>query len=112
MQSKKVNVLGTEYLIDFREEKDDSKLSHYDGYCDDTTKQIVVEDYTNDKDTLSKGDLNVYAMSCLRHELIHAFLFESGLAQNSKWANNEEAVDWIARQFPKILEAFKQAECI
>ena len=34
----------------------------------------------------------------IRHELVHAFLFESGLSVNS-WADNEEIVDWIAIQF-------------
>ena len=52
----------------------------------------------------------------IRHEIIHAFLFESGLAQNTNdvesWAMNEEMVDWLAIQFPKLLKAFKEAECI
>ena len=43
----------------------------------------------------------------LRHELIHAFAFESGLAQDSTWADNDEMTDWIAHQFPKMLTAFK-----
>ncbi|MFD1464645.1 hypothetical protein ACFQ4L_00875 [Lapidilactobacillus mulanensis] len=46
-------------------------------------------------------------MKDTRHELIHAFLCESGLAENSDWAQNEEVVDWIARQFPKLFETFK-----
>ena len=28
------------------------------------------------------------------------------------WAANEEMVDWIAIQFPKILEAFKVADVL
>jgi hypothetical protein len=47
----------------------------------------------------------------MRHELVHAFLFESGL-HNDSWAANEAAVDWIANQFPKILKAFQEAGCI
>ena len=46
----------------------------------------------------------------LRHELIHAFLFESGLDQNSNlcesWAINEEMVDWMAIQMPKIMNIY------
>ena len=37
-----------------------------------------------------------YTKSCLRHEIAHAFLHESGLSSNSEWAMNEEIVDWIA----------------
>lgn len=31
---------------------------------------------------------------------------------SSEWAKNEEIVDWIALQFPKLLKAFKEADCI
>ena len=47
-----------------------------------------------------------------RHEIIHAFLYESGLSHNSEWANNEEMIDWIAIQFSKMLKAFEEIECI
>lgn len=30
-------------------------------------------------------------------------LHESGLSSNSEWAMNEEIVDWIALQLPKII---------
>lgn len=43
--------------------------------------------------------------------IIHAFLHESGLDVCS-WAHNEEMVDWLAIQFPKLYEAFLQADCI
>ena len=42
----------------------------------------------------------------LRHELIHAFLVESGLNRNCGW-HNEEMVDWLAIQFNKIKDIFK-----
>lgn len=45
------------------------------------------------------------------HELIHAFLFESGLHTNSDdivaWALHEEMVDYFALQWPKINKAKK-----
>ena len=47
----------------------------------------------------------------LRHELIHAFLFESGMDQSSAaheaWAVNEEMIDWMAIQMPKIMAAYE-----
>ena len=53
----------------------------------------------------------------IRHEVVHAFLEESGLSDCSlrpemAWARNEEMVDWIAIQFPKMLEAFKWLEVL
>ena len=51
----------------------------------------------------------------LRHEVIHAFLNESGLTSSSNgvdcWALNEEMVDWIAIQYPKIRKVFQQLGC-
>jgi hypothetical protein len=49
----------------------------------------------------------------LRHEIIHAFLCESGLAANSVvfsdgWACNEEMVDWFAMQGEKIHDAWEK----
>ena len=52
----------------------------------------------------------------LRHELIHAYLFESGLGDSSNscdaWAVNEEMVDWFARNIPKMIETFKELKCL
>ena len=46
----------------------------------------------------------------MRHEILHAFLYESGLRENSctsfAWAENEEMIDWFAIQFPKILKIY------
>jgi hypothetical protein len=107
----RVNVLGTEYAIVYAKEKNDQKLKRMDAYCDQTAKKIVVEKFKRDGDTV--GDLDCYRKECLRHEIVHAFLFESGLAGSSgecrAWAKNEEMVDWIAKQFPKMQKAFEEA---
>ena len=51
----------------------------------------------------------------LRHEILHAFLHESGLwgcsLESTSWAMNEEMVDWVAIQFPKILKVYRQLGC-
>lgn len=52
----------------------------------------------------------------LRHEVIHGFLYESGLWNNSgnveAWGRSEEITDWIAIQFPKMLKAFQEVGCL
>ncbi len=52
----------------------------------------------------------------LRHEIVHAFLGESGLSANSNesdaWARNEEMVDWFALQGPKIYKAWQEAGAV
>ncbi len=106
----KVNVLGTEYTLTESNEANDSKLVGRDGYCDTSTKECVVDEM-NDTSNEAKRNLPEYKKSVKRHELIHAFLHESGLDVCS-WAANEEMVDWLAIQFPKMADAFKVADCL
>ena len=107
-----VNVLGTEYLIKESNKVEDLALENCDGYCDYSTKTIVIDTFKNYEelpDTL--GNMDGYKKKVIRHELVHAFLSESGLNANS-WANNEEIVDWIAYQFPKLKEAFEKCDVL
>lgn len=104
----KVNVLGREYEIVIGEEKDYPHLKEANGYCDFTIGRIVVEKMEVEEDTWQ--DMVFYTNKVIRHELVHAFLHESGLAVNSDWAYNEELVDWIAIQLPKMAEVFEEIE--
>lgn len=102
-----MNILGTEYEIVRRKREDDPKLVENDGYCDPTSKMIVIVDgYTPDIDNVC--NLSVYDNNVLRHEMIHAFLYESGLRNYSA---DETLVDWFAVQFTKMLVAFENAGC-
>ena len=102
-----VNILGADYtiIIGHNDLPDDM-----DGLCDETIHTIRAYDYAENRDAPdSKKNLDVQAKKVLRHEIVHAFLFESGLAENSDWAQNEELVDWIAIQGPKLIKAWKEA---
>lgn len=103
-----VNVLGTEYTIHFVPEEADDCLKDCDGYCDDTAKEIVVKQYKRCEPFCQKN-LKTQEQKNYRHEIIHAFLCESGLAENSTWAQEEEMVDWFAKQAPKLIEAWQKA---
>ena len=107
---KKVNVLGTEYTLIESNEQNDERLKGKDGYCD-TSIQLCVVDEMNTTDADCKKNLPEYKKSVIRHELLHAFLFESGLDACS-WAGNEEMVDFFAIQFPKMAKAFIDAGCL
>ena len=105
-----VKILGTKYTIKELSVKDDPNLESCDGYCDKTTHTIVVL-----KSAIggpgSIGDFEEYKKKVKRHEIIHAFLFESGLHENfrhDEWGHDETTVDWFANQFPKMLEVFKK----
>ncbi|MBR4208648.1 MAG: hypothetical protein IKQ96_00335 [Lachnospiraceae bacterium] len=84
-------------------------LRDADGYCDPTVKQCVISSFEEEMGLPGcKKNLWVHQEKVIRHELVHAFLYESGLSENS-WAGNEEIVDWIAAQFPKLDGAFVAA---
>ncbi len=113
-----VLVLGVPYEYEYRLTSQDKNLAECDGYCDYSVRRIVVKDYTEEErqEPMSMADLEVYKKKCLRHEIVHAFLYESGLSVNASavdtWATSEELVDWMAIQGPKIYAAWQQAGCL
>ncbi len=115
MENKKialVKVLGTEYeIISADPEHKDLHDSGHDGVCDYLTHKILISNLSDWDETADRKA--EYTREILRHEIIHAFLFESGLGYNTEkarhWAMNEEMVDFFALQFPKIMKAMKKA---
>lgn len=109
-EPRKINVLGTEISVEFRKEAEDPQLSDMGGYFDCSVNLIVVKIHEADKYSLK--DLEAQQKKTLRHEIIHAFLHESGLDWSSTpsdaWATNEEMVDWFAIQSPKIFALFQR----
>lgn len=116
-----VNILGTAYTVTVKKYDDDEAFCRrsIDGYCDSFTHQIVVCDMSTHKNFEYEPHETVKAAQkeTLRHEIVHAFLSESGLADSSgimesSWARNEEMVDWIALQGPKIYKAWAEADAL
>lgn len=101
----KINILGAEYDFNITTEKEDIRLCGFDGYCDAFAKQIVVDGDYNENDPNNIGDLDNFKAKVKRHEIVHAFLLESGLKD---YGSDEVLVDWIAWQFPKILKIFEE----
>lgn len=104
-----VSILGRMYEIREETPSSDARLKNADGYCDSSIG-ICVIDKMDSLEENSLKDLSVFKKKVLRHELIHAFLTESGLREQCEWAT-EEMVDWVAAQFPKMAAAFFQAGC-
>ena len=105
-----LNILGTEYSLEILNKRDDPYLEEVDGYCDKTTKRIAVAEKS---EKCELGDFDSYQRKVIRHEIIHAFLFESGLHENfaHDMGHDETYVDWIAAQYPKIKRVFAAAGC-
>lgn len=117
----RIDILGTKYKVMTRKISEDETLKNnrWAGYCGEESKEIVIADmseleYFSDMTDLEKEN---YRKKTLRHEIIHAFLNESGLSDNasvpnSGWAKHEEMIDWFAIQSPKIYKVFKKAGCL
>lgn len=117
---KSVEILGTKYTLRKVKVGEDEYMTKMQlgGYCDGGAKEIVILDLKTvpDWENDPKKIIELKENETLRHEVIHAFLNESGLGWNSlpiekAWAKNEEMVDWIAIQFPKISKVFKELGC-
>lgn len=120
-ETKKISVLGTEYTIRRVDSGQDEYMEkmHYSGYCDSGTLEIVILNLKSTKEWENYTDecIKRKENETLRHELFHAFLNESGLqwssfTPDSAWAKNEEMVDWLAIQSPKIFKLFKELDIL
>lgn len=102
----KVNVLSTVYRIKYV-----PSLDGRGGETDFYTKEIRISEQEDITAEYKTDNLKEMQRHVLRHELIHAFLFESGMDQSSAaheaWAVNEEMIDWMAIQMPKIMAAYE-----
>lgn len=103
-----VDVLGIPYSVNITPEADDPKLETMDGYTDPSIKRIVISDVNaRPEDPEAVQDQDWFQRNILRHELIHAFVVESG-NQDAFW-HTEDMVRWLAYMFPRLLAAFKEA---
>lgn len=103
------NILGQEYKIVYECEDKNIRLKDADGYLESYAKEIHIDKSIFEQDNnepLQMKNLDIYGRKVIRHEIIHAFIIESGLWECCEWARNEELTDWIARQFPKIADCF------
>ena len=104
----KANILGTDYTVEYKTLGKEG----IDGYCDYTSKEIVIrsdnENGVNDFKSLQEKQL--------RHEIIHAFMSESGLQCNwqhiEQFGHDETTVDWFAIQSPKIFKVFQELDIL
>lgn len=107
LMKKVLNILGTEYSI----ETDDTLYrTNKDGLCKEYDKKITIRNVgsmlcEDDSEETKKRRYD----EVLRHEIVHAFFIESGL---DDYTLNEQLVNWIAMQFPKMQKAFEECDCL
>lgn len=112
-----IEILGTFYTLHRGGREDPRFANGIMGRCDSYLKELsvrnVVEMYAESSWKPKKWFM-LQEAEALHHEIVHAYLNESGLKGNTKsspnWANNEEMVDWIAVMGEKIADSFKEAD--
>lgn len=103
LRKRKINILGTTYTLSKESHTHNPKLINSNAYTETLSKKIVFEVSSKNLETLE--NLNVLDRKVLRHEIIHAFLHESGL---STYGEDEVLTDWLALQFPKIAKVLSE----
>ena len=94
---RKFKILGEEWKLFIK------RIPDADGKCFPGTREIWISNSISSKAT-NKNRV-------IRHEILHAFMFESGLGYNFVWDKDgvdETIVDWYAIQYPKIKQVFEQ----
>ena len=114
----KVNILGTEYTVTVKkyEEDESFKSRSVCGYHDGYAKRIVVCDIGTYPGWEHEAPETAQEAQkeTLRHEIVHAFFYQSGLDQSAcaydgAWSRFEEMIDWWAIQGPKVYKAWEAA---
>ena len=108
----KINVLGTTYTVYAQTENENSNLHCADAYCDTSVKEILINSEFDKDATIAKPEY--YLKKIVRHEIIHAFMYESGLDEQATFDDEhfEQMVDWIAIQHEKLHAIYQQLEIL
>lgn len=95
---KSVEILGESYkLIESSAERFDKFDA--DGFCEWWAKEIHIKSDIGVEGEDTMFNLSDYRKSVIRHEIIHAFLFESGMKD---YERDEVIVEWIARNLNRL----------
>lgn len=104
----KIDILGNKYTIKHAEKEavKDFRDEIADAFCDCTSREIVIRNIKDDEDI---GNKQNYINRLLRHEVIHAYMFECGLGAeipHPQTGHDEAMIDWFARMAPRIMQTF------
>ena len=106
---RKISILGTEYLVLKGNPKDYPILEDANAYTDIYAKQIVIDEkFDTENHGLNTHNPEAVKRKLYRHEILHAFIAESGFGYNFSSENEEDIVNWVAEQFPKMKKIFEE----
>lgn len=116
---KVIDILGSKYLIILCHQEKNEQLKDRNAYGYTTIHEKLIVAANDGRAYYGKSD--VYIINAikrtLRHEIFHAFMDESGLIGNAlpyngPWPFNEEMIDFVAIQAPKIFEVYNKLDLL
>lgn len=107
----KINILGTEYEIRKLSESEYPKLrlAEANGLAELYSKELIINKDMNPNSGKEYANFEEFENKVIRHEIVHAFFHESGLID---YCADEDLVNWISLQSPKLMKAFQEAGCL
>lgn len=105
MESRKANILGTEYKIRFGYDSDeaDGEARFYKKEINLRPVQDMLDDDSSDKEKRSRF------LEVFRHEVLHSILYEAGA---DEYARDEKLIDLLAILSPKIFKTFQELDIL
>ena len=106
-----IDILGQEWTVCLLDENDDARLKECMGFTDWTSKRIVISRIPENDTNLDRPIAMLNKV--LRHEMVHAFMFSSGLGDDwthPAMGHDETTVDWIAFHLYRMSLACVDAE--
>ena len=100
MTKREVMILDVPYSLKFGKRSEFPLMSkEHQGETRFFTKEIFV--CTDFEDDFTKEDKKVALENIIRHELAHAFLYESGFED---YASDEQLVTWMEIVLPRLMQ--------
>lgn len=103
-------ILGIDWKVKVLDAKEDNRLKDCMGFTDWSRREVVI---SRPPENTTLGDPYTMVRKVLRHEIVHAFMFESGLGDDWKhdeYGQEETVVDWIAWHIHRLETVCGNAE--
>ena len=102
-----LDILGAKYNVRIVN-RSNLKMQEADGIAEIYSKEILLcQDEKNDDNAFD--NIEDYYRKVLRHEAFHAMFAEMGVR---KWFEDEELVDMLAMQYPKIKAIMDKCDAV
>ncbi len=105
----KLIIFGEEWTVLLSDVDQHPILGEVSGYTDWTVKQIIIKDARKYQSKMDMDDQRAFMKSTLRHEIVHAALFESGLPDDRSYSH-ETIASWLEFKIERLYTTMATAQ--